>query len=713
MNDGKTYDYPDRVCYEIDDQVPDSYRQSADYVNVYGYDVLSVQHEYGIFGGEAGQYLMNLVREAKMPIVTTLHTVLDNPSTEQRAVLDELMQLSERVIVMSKKAVGFLKEVHNVPVNKIDLIHHGIPHIDKDAGIAFRKSLNVEGPMILTFGLLSPDKGIQYAIQAMPRIVAAHPKAVYFVVGATHPHVRSSGAETYRESLVQLAEELGVGENVRFVDRFVDLEELVQYLGAMDIYITPYLNPKQITSGTLAYSVGAGKAVISTPYWYAEELLADDRGILVPFRDSDAIADSVLELQSNPDFCNLIGKKAGEFGQQMLWPSVARRYLTAFERAKLDSADRLRSIVQPEESFQPPRLPEISLDHLFALSDDTGILQHATFTIPNRFEGYCVDDNARALLLTALIEGNRTLRLDVSLLQSRYLSFVLDAFNPTNGRFRNFMSYKRDWLEDFGSEDSHGRSLWCVATMARLTQDPARRAVSKCLFYAAIPALENTTSLRTWAYAVLAASEFLKAFPKDKEAIDMMEAMTSRIWRQYEVCQMDEWPWFEESLTYANARIPQALILAGTTLENRAILDVGISSLEWLMSIQTGPEGEFAPVGSDGFYERNGKRNHFDQQPIEAWASVSACISACDATHRAVWHREAYRAFSWFTGSNMLGVPVCDSHSGGCHDGLHEDRLNRNQGAESTLSYLCALLELKAAVSPISLAAMPNAHEVK
>jgi len=314
MNDGKTYEYPDRVCYEIDDQVPDSYRQSANYVNVYGYDVLSVQHEYGIFGGEAGQYLMNLVREAKMPIVTTLHTVLDNPSPEQRSVLDELMQLSERVIVMSKKAVGFLKEVHNVPANKIDLIHHGIPMIDKEAGIEFRKTLKVEGPMILTFGLLSPDKGIQYAIQAMPRIVKAHPGAVYFVVGATHPHIRVSAGETYRESLIQMAEDLGVGESVRFVDRFVDLEELVQYLGAMDVYITPYLNPKQITSGTLAYSVGAGKAVISTPYWYAEELLSEDRGLLVPFRDSEAIADAVLELQSNELLRSKIGDKAGEFG---------------------------------------------------------------------------------------------------------------------------------------------------------------------------------------------------------------------------------------------------------------------------------------------------------------------------------------------------------------------------------------------------------------
>ena len=713
MNDGKTYEYPDRVRYEIDDQIPDSYRQSANYLNVYGYDVLSVQHEYGIFGGVAGQYLMNLVREAKMPIVTTLHTVLDNPSPEQRAVLDELMQLSERVIVMSKKAVGFLNEVHDVPASKIDLIHHGIPDFDRISGVEFRKSLNVQGPMILTFGLLSPDKGIQYTIRAMPQIVAAHPEAVYFIVGATHPHVLASAGETYRQSLIQIAEKLGVSKNIRFVDRFVDLDELVGYLGAMDVYITPYLNPKQITSGTLAYSLGAGKAVISTPYWYAEELLAEDRGLLVPFRNSDSIALSVLELQSNANLRKQIGETAGAFGQQMLWPAVARRYLTSFERDKRDSADRLRSIVQPEESIRQPRLPDVRLDHLLAMSDDTGILQHATFTTPNRSEGYCVDDNARALLLTALLEEHGNLRPDLAILQSRYLSFVLDAFNPINGRFRNFLSYQREWLEKIGSEDSHGRSIWCVATMARLTRDSSRRDVSKSLFYAAIPALQHTSSLRTWTYAVLAASEFLRAFPDDQEAHKLIQTMASRIWRQYEICQTDEWPWFEVSLTYANARVPQALILAGESLDDPAMVSLGINSLKWLMSIQTGPHGEFAPIGSDGFYERNGKRNHFDQQPIEAWASVSACVRAYQVTLAPSWLREAERTFSWFTGANMLGSSVCDPNTGGCHDGLHEDRINRNQGAESTLSYLCALLELKSVVNMSRKSALPNAHEIK
>jgi len=570
--------------------------------------------------------------------------------------------------------------------------------------------------MILTFGLLSPDKGIQYVIEAMPRIVKEHPGATYVVVGATHPHVTASAGEVYRESLVKLAEDLGVANNVRFVDRFVATEELVQYLGAMDVYVTPYLNPKQITSGTLAYSVGAGKAVISTPYWYAEELLADGRGLLVPFRDADAIADAVLDLQCNPEITKQMGKKASEFGQQMQWPAVGMRYLSCFARAKIDSAERLKSIVQQTSLAVIPAhyLPKANLSHLFNLSDDTGILQHATHTIPNRAEGYCVDDNCRALLLTVLLGEDKPLSPELSLLQSRYLSFVLDAYNPANGRFRNFMSYRREWLEEAGSEDSHGRSLWAIATMVNRCEDPGRREVAKRLFAVATPALMETSSLRTWAYGVLACDEYLQAFPQDLAIQDLMLTMASRMWRQYEINQSDDWPWFEQKLTYANARLPQALIIAGEALDNRPMLEAGLESLSWLMNIQTGSYGVFAPIGSDGFYVRHQGRNFFDQQPIEAWASVSACLTANSVTGNRIWFDEAYRSFRWFTGENMLGIPVYDPATGGCYDGLHTKRINLNQGAESTLSYLCALTELQEAASrSIPSAIKIDIHEIK
>ena len=697
MSDREGYAYPDRVRREIPEQDRDAYLRSAEFVNSEGYDVLSVQHEYGIFGGEAGAHLMALVREAKMPIVTTLHTVLRDPTPAQKEVMDELLQLSERVVVMSQRAVGFLAEVHQVPKAKVDLIPHGIPEISDAKGRAFRTTLGITGPMILTFGLLSPDKGIQYVIEAMPSIVREYPGAVYFVVGATHPNVQASAGEVYRESLIALAERLGVSETVRFVDRFVSNEELVAYLGAMDYYVTPYLNPKQITSGTLAYSVGAGKVVISTPYWYAEELLSEGRGILVPFRDSAAISDSVLALQINGEERNEMGRRAAEFGSKMHWPEVARRYVASFSRAKHDSAERLRTIIHQSEKPTVPigPLPKMRLNHLFELSDDTGILQHANHTIPNRAEGYCVDDNARALILTALLEQAMPLSPDLSLLQSRYLSFMLDAYNPETGRFRNFMSFRREWLEESGSEDSHGRSLWGLGVMVGRTNNDGRREVARALYLQGAPAMYATTSPRTWAYGVLAAHEFLQVFPHEYSIQVLLQTMASRLWRQYEINQSIEWPWFEQSLTYANARLSQAMIVAGESLGRQEMMDIGMESLRWLMHVQTGPRNVFAPIGTNGFYLRDAERHFFDQQPVEAHASLSACLTAARISGDSRWTEEAHRAFRWFQGENMLLQPVFDLANGGCHDGIHPGRINRNQGAESTLSWLCSLAELK------------------
>ena len=699
MNDRDGYVYPDCVRYQIAEKEKTDYQFAADFINQNGYDVLSIQHEYGIFGGVAGSYILNLAREAKMPIVTTLHTVLQHPSAAQKVVLDELLQLSERVIVMSHKAVEFLVTVHGMSEDKIDLIPHGIPKVSSSASKPFRRILKIPGPIILTFGLLSPDKGIQYVIEAMPEIVQELPGATYVVVGATHPNIRASAGEKYRESLVKLADDLGVSSNVRFVDRFVKSSELINYLGAMDIYVTPYLNPKQITSGTLAYAVGAGKAVISTPYWYAQELLAEGRGVLVPFKDSDSISDAVVSLQNDPDARIEMGQKAAAYGRLMLWPEVGASYLNSFTQAREESKDRLRVLFyKPMTEIRAAMtVPETRLTHLFDLSDDTGILQHASFTVPNRHEGYCVDDNARALLLTALMEGQEPLTPDVALVQSRYLSFLLHAFNPQNGRFRNFMNYGRDWLEDMGSEDSHGRSLWGLGSMVHHCRDRGRRDVAKQLFEESATTLFRTRSLRTWAYGILALNEYLFSYPDEPRMQALLETMASRIWSQFEFHQCETWPWFEQTITYANARLPQALLLAGDMLGNMAMLNAGLDSLSWLMKVQTDTNGFFAPIGSDGFYENGGERSLFDQQPVEATASISACLCAFRITGQSFWLQEVRRAFRWFHGDNMLGQPLYDPVSGGCHDGLHPDRVNRNQGAESTLSYLCSSIELTGA----------------
>lgn len=701
MSDRDDYEYPSQVRYEIADNEQSAYAPGADFINRSEYDVLSVQHEFGIFGGESGSHLLNLVREAKMPIVTTLHTVLREPSPSQKSVLDELMQLSERVVVMSKKAIEFLTDDYGVSRDKIDLIPHGIPSFDKAAGADLRSKLGIKGPMILTFGLLSPDKGIQYVIQAMPKIVAEHPGATYVIVGATHPHIRASSGEVYRESLVKLAEELGVATNVRFVDRFVEAEELIDYLAAMDIYVTPYLNQKQITSGTLAYAVGAGKAVISTRYWYAEELLADGRGMLVPFADAEAIADAVLDVQSHPVVRQKMARRAAEFGKQMLWPEVGKSYIASFERAMRDSTDRMKTIVQKPALVTPSSsvLPDLRFDHLFDLCDDTGMLQHATFTIPNRSEGYCVDDNARAVLLTAYVDTESFLTPALSLLQSRCLSFVQHSYNAKNGRFRNFMSYDRRWLEEAGSEDSHGRTLWALGAIVSRSKNRGRREAARSLFEKGSNAMFATTSPRTWAYGVLAASEFLGSQPNETSVLALRDLLAKRLHHIYEEVRTDDWQWFEESLAYANARLPQSLIIGGIGLKDRNMMHAGLEALRWLMKVQTSNLGQFAPIGTNGFYAKGGECCRFDQQPIEAAASVSACLSAYRATGDPAWFEEAQRSFRWFMGDNELHQPLYDRSTGGCHDGLHAARINENQGAESTLSFLCALAELRHAVA--------------
>lgn len=697
LSDKPGYSYPESVVYEIDERSANSYGPAAEYINRSGYDVLSVQHEYGIFGGDSGCYLMSLVREAKMPIVTTLHTVLRDPNDTQRAVMDELLQLSERVVVMTRRAIDLLVEVHGISPEKVDLIPHGIPEIPLSAGTDLRHREGIRGPMILTFGLLSPDKGIQHVIEAMPAIVQKLPNAVYYVVGATHPNVKSQTGEAYRESLIQRSRELGVDKNVRFVDRFVSKEELVEFLGAMDIYITPYLNPKQITSGTLAYSVGAGKAVISTPYTYAQELLADGRGLLVPFKDPGAIADAVMRIEEEPELRRQIGRRAAAYGRQMLWPEVAKSYLRTFTQARRDSANRFRELVNKpsHESYSPPTLPELRLDHLLAMSDDTGLLQHATYSVPNRNEGYCVDDNARGLILTLQLESSGRLDPEVSALQSRYLSFLHHAYNPSAGRFRNFMGFGRRWLEDVGSEDSQGRAVWALGTAVNRCRDQERSALARSLFEMFTPMLYEMTAPRTWATTILGCDEYLQAFPRAQSVRDLLHTLAVRLWHHFKQNRSPGWPWFEPKMTYANAQIPHAMFVAAMVMGNREMRESALDTLAWLMELQTSSNGCFAPIGSNGFYPKDGERAFFDQQPIEAAVSVSACLAAYKMTRNALWYQEAHRVFNWFLGENMTGQSLFCKTTGGCYDGLAERGVNRNQGAESTLAFLSSLVELR------------------
>ncbi|MDF2696717.1 MAG: pimA 3 [Labilithrix sp.] len=697
MNDaGARHAYPPRVQFEVPQGDVEAYRRAADFLNVNAVDVVSVQHEYGIFGGRAGGHVLELLRDLRMPVVTTLHTILADPDPVQRAVMDSLVGLSERIVVMSRDGAALLHDVHGVEPAKIDIIPHGIPLVRERRG---KDKLGVEGrSVIFTFGLLSPDKGIEYVIDAMPAILARHPNTVYIVVGATHPHVKQQHGEAYRHMLQTRAERLGVDANVIFHNRFVSHEELVEFLAAADLYATPYLKEEQSTSGTLAYAVGCGKAVISTPYRYARELLADGRGILVPWRDSGAIGREVVGLLDDSTKRTELQQRAAAFGRSMGWPIIARRYVECFEQARAAHDERRRAgLAARTLAKRRPELPEIDLAHVRLMTDDTGMLQHATFDIPRYRDGYCLDDNARALLLMTHVEEAGTEAPHVvRALATRYLAFMSHALDETSGRFNNFLTYARTWHDEPGSDDSHGRALWALGAVVGRSSDPGRRALCARLFHGALPATLTLTSPRAWAYALLGIDEYLRAFEGDSNIESVRAELAAKLMDRFRRSSSADWPWFEDRLTYCNARLPQALLVSAARMGHEEMAEVAERSLAWLVSQHVAPDGTFAPIGTNGFYVRGAARATFDQQPVEACAMVSACLDAHRVTAQERWLEHARRAFQWFLGQNPREAPVYDARTGGCRDGVHVDRMNENQGAESTLSFLTALAEMRA-----------------
>ncbi|MHB9040616.1 MAG: glycosyltransferase family 4 protein [Melioribacteraceae bacterium] len=691
------YPYPARVRFELMEKDINSYRRAADFLNINDVDLVCLQFEYGIFDGRTGSHILSLLRELRMPIVTTLHTILKNPDPDQKRVLEEVAALSDRLVVMSGRGSEFLQTVYSVPKEKIDLIPHGIPDVPF-VDPSFNKDLfGVEGKtVLLSFGLLSASKGIETVISAMPKIVERYPDCVYMVVGATHPHVVQNEGETYRLSLQWLAQQKGVESNVIFYNRFVSLEELVEFIGAADIYITPYLNEAQITSGTLAYTVGAGKAVISTPYWYAQEMLADGRGVLVPFRDPDVLAEQVINLLDNEAERQAMRKRAYLFGRSMIWSEVAQLYMKSFERARVERRHYIPpGFIAKALNKYPGILPPLKLDHLEHITDYTGILQHSLFTVPNYSHGYTTDDNARALLVSALLNdlGNS----DGLKLCSRYLAFLGYAFNAKTGLLRNFMDYQRNWLEEKGSEDSHGRALWALGTVLNRCNIPAQYGMAAWLFEQTLPAILLTTSPRAWAFALIGINEYSQKFAGDRRASQVRDELAGRLLALYQSNRSEEWRWYEKELSYCNAALPHALLTCGNSIPNKEMIDAGLESLNWIADLQRADAGHFVPIGSNGFYKEGGERARFDQQPVEAQAMVSACLEAFNITQDNRWNKEARRAFDWFLGRNDLNLSVYDPTTGGCRDGLHSDRLNENQGSESTLAFLQSLLELRLA----------------
>jgi glycosyltransferase involved in cell wall biosynthesis len=697
MNDRREgYEYPDTVKLQISQDNLNEYRLAADFLNLRNPAAISLQHEYGIFGGQRGSFVIELANNLKSPLFTTLHTVLKEPSSEERKIITRLSELSASLVVMSDHAADFLRDIYQVPERKIALIHHGIPDVPFLDPDPCKSKLGAEDKtVVLTFGLLSPGKGIEFMIDALPDIVSLHPNVLYYVVGATHPHCKAESGEDYRLSLHRRAKELGVADNVVFHDRFMERDELLEFIRAADIYVTPYLNEAQVVSGTLAYAVGAGKAVVSTPYWHAQEMLAGGRGRLVPFRNSSALTQEINRLLEFPEERLAIRRAAYDYTRPMVMKKMGRNYLALFSQAKAQHA-RVRDLPALDAlSQKEQRLPQINLNHLCDMTDDTGMLQHAKFTVPNRAHGYCVDDNARALIVvTRACDLNRN---DQSLIElsSTYLSFLDDAFDTEKGRFRNFMSYERKWLETIGSEDSHGRALWALGVVAGRGHNSGQVALATKLFNDALPALEGFSDSRAIAFPILGIQAYLRRNEDDRQARSVIESLGNRLLKRFQNFATADWQWHEAELTYDNARLPEALIACGRVTGDNDMVSYGAKVLAWLRDLQVDPsDGWFAPVGNDGWFPKSGSKAQYDQQPLEAAAMISASLEAYECTQSEEWIQLASTCFNWYLGKNDQQMQLYDYASGGCRDGLTRDGVNENQGAESTLSYLSSLLAI-------------------
>jgi len=689
------YAYPPRVRFQVRSNVPADYLRAAEFLNVQRFDVAILEHEFGIFGGTQGAHILQLVKNLRMPAITTLHTVLDTPTEEQLGIVKSLAERSQFLVVMAHRARKLLHDVYGIDEAKAVYIPHGIHDVPFERSDSFRRQIGLaERKILLTFGLLGPGKGIEVMIEAMAAVVERHPDAAYLILGETHPHIRKATGDGYRQGLHQAVRRLGLENHVRFHNRFVELAVLLQYIQAADLYVTPYLNLDQIVSGTLAYAIGAGAAIVSTPYLHAQELLADGRGVLVPPSDPQALAQEVNRLLEQEDTLQELRTKGYAYGRSMTWPEVARSYLRlAGEALERTVAEPIPQLVEGADVRIITELPEVNLGHLRVMTDDTGILQHARYSVPDRTHGYCVDDNARALVVVgthySLFQDK-----EITPLMQTYLSFLHHSFNPENGRFRNFMSYDRRWLEGVGSEDSHGRSLWGLGSAVRRAPNEAIRNMAVRLFCDGLAVVEGFTSPRAWAFAIIGLHSYMEIYGGDVTARRIRAALAQRLFSLFENRTADEWPWCEDTVTYANAKLSQALILAGQWIPSPEMFTAGIASLEWLLERQTAPAGHLSIIGNCGWHTREGMSSTFDQQPIEAMCLVEAGGLAFRATGEEQWLRRTRRCLNWFLGDNDLNVRVYDFETGGCYDGLQATGVNENQGAESTLSWLISLLTL-------------------
>jgi glycosyltransferase involved in cell wall biosynthesis len=687
MNDHEqTYDYPEEVKLSIRQEHQRDYLSAVKFINLSGADLCILEHEFGIFGGQDGVYILPLLHRLEIPLIVTIHTIIKAPSYNQKAILIEICRMANKIVVMSHKAIEFLTSIYNVESEKIVFVDHGVPDI-QFSQIQSKKEFNLQNKkVLLTFGFISRNKGIETVIKALPKVVEKYPEVLYMVLGKTHPNVLRYSGEEYRIYLQHLVKSLNLNNHVFFLNEYVSQKELFKYLSACDIYITPYINEAQITSGTLSYAIGTGAAVVSTPYWHAAELLADGRGKLFNFNDSNGLSTILMELLDNPELLEDLRKKAFDYGRKITWPRTGEKYIAG---AKIILEDKPKVSARKEIILDPLILPPFSLAHIKRLTDDTGIIQHANFGIPNLKEGYCLDDNARALLmvLMAYRQKKNTLALDLSPIYLSYINYMQNI----DGTFRNFLSFSRDFLDEVGSEDSFGRTIWALGYLLDNAPNDAYYQTGKSIFFKALPNFEKLQSVRGIASTIVGISYYLMSNPSDDSMAERLRSLSYKLIKLYEETSTADWKWFEPLLAYDNGMLPFALLHSAERLKDSKITEIGMETMNFLTEI-TLKDGYFSAIGNEKWYTKGGERSIFAQQPVDALAMVLMYHQAFHLTKDKEYLTKLFSSFMWFLGENDLRMNLFDFETKGCCDGFESYGVNRNQGAESSLAYLISHL---------------------
>lgn len=682
-DDAFEYKYPKDVGFVIRQNQQRDYSAAAAFLNTGNADICILEHEFGIYGGESGIYILPMLHRLKKPLISILHTILDHPSFIQKIIIQEIAQQSELVVVMSKRSVESLVNIYGLSRDKISMIEHGVP--DREAAVpnpVKQLSAFLDHKVLLTFGLINRNKGLETVIKALPFIVDRHPEVMYVVLGNTHPGVIRNSGEEYREELKKLSIKLGVETHISFINKFVSEDELVNYLSAADIYITPYVNEAQSTSGTLSYAVGAGAAVLSTPYWHASELLADNRGKFFQFKDYEQLGWLVTGLLDNPEELSQIRSNAYNHGLTTRWPIIGAQYISmaknALARPVLKQHAKKR-IIDPE------LIPPFSLNHVKRLTDDTGIVQHAKYGIPNLKEGYCLDDNSRALIMALMAFKQNKSKEALDLLPI-YLSFI-HYMQRDDGNFRNFLHFNRSYMDEIGSEDSFGRTVWALGYVIQHAPNNSYREFAQELFHRSVPHFSHLSDLRGMANALIGISYYLKVNPGDESLLLELNYLTAKLVRAYDESSDEKWKWFEETLTYDNAILVLALLHSCEINADDRVQAIALEALTFLDKTCF-KQDCLMPVGNNGWYSRGKEMTMYDQQAIEAMAMVLMYFQAYLSTQETRYIEKTYLSYRWFLGENTLRAPLYDRETQGCCDGLEQSGINRNQGAESTLAYM-------------------------